>query len=169
MKAQERKRRENINQQKIPQHSVGLPFPPKPMQQVKSLRRMGQPLHCHKLNVGNKGALSHRNMLDSFFPVVIKTKILFWSPVDVFFFQSSYEQVSKIFCFTALCLSFKTLSYLLVPSEIPSRILGSHPSEHDSSCDETFSNSKCLNFHNFQCAFGYCRGLRVSRMFVQMQ
>ena len=72
--------------------------------------------------------------------MTIKTKILFLSPVDVFFYQSSYEQVSKKFCFTALCLSFKTWSYLLVQSEIPSRISGSHLSEHDASCDETLSN-----------------------------
>ena len=77
------------------------------------------------------------------FPVVMKSKILFWSPVDVFLYQSSYEQVSKMFCFTALCLSFQTWSYLLVQSEIPSRRLGSHPlSEHDSSCDETQSTKR---------------------------
>ena len=115
------------------------------MQQKKSLRRMGHPLHCHEQNVGNKEALSRRNMLDMLFPVVIKSKILFWSPVDVFLYQSSYEQVSKMFCFTALCLSFQTWSYLLVQSEIPSRRLGSHPlSEHDSSCDETQSSNKVV-------------------------
>ena len=111
------------------------------MQQVKSLRRMGHPLHCHKQNVGNKEALSHGNMSDSYFPVVIKSKILFWSPVDVFLYQSSYEQVSKMVCFTALCLSFQTWSYLLVQCDIPSRRLGSQPlSELGLPCDETQSS-----------------------------
>ena len=68
MKAQERK---NINHLKIPQHSVELPLSPTPMQQVKSLRRMGHPLHCHEQNVGNKEALSRQNMSDMLFPVVI--------------------------------------------------------------------------------------------------
>ena len=135
------------------------------MQQVKSLRRMGHPLHCHKQNVGNKGALSHRNMSDSYFPVVIKTKILFWSPVDVFFYQSSYEQVSKMFCFTALCLSFQTWSYLLVHSEIPSRILGSHPlSEHDASCDETQSKTCNLKHNTWIFRHKFCHVNDINKL-----
>ena len=47
--------------------------------------------------------------------------------------QVPYKQISKIFYFIALCLSFKTLSYLLVPREIQSRIFCSHPSEYDPS------------------------------------
>ena len=111
------------------------------MQQVKSLRRMGHPLDCHKLVVGKQGALFHRNMSDSFFPLVNKIKNSFWSPVDVLFLQGPYQQVSKKICFTALCFSFKTLSYLLVPWEIPSGIFGSHLSEYDLAYDENLNIS----------------------------
>ena len=38
----------------------------------------------------------------AFFPVVNKIKNVFWGPVDVFLSQGPNEQVSKIFCFTAL-------------------------------------------------------------------
>ena len=47
------------------------------------------------------------------------------------FLKVHTNRYPNFFCFIALCLSFKTLSYLLVPSEIPSRIFGSHPSESD--------------------------------------
>ena len=110
------------------------------MQQVMSLRRVGHPLLCHKQNVDNREALFYRNMSDNAISCSNKAKIIFWSPVDVFLDQSSYEQVSKMFCFTALCLSFQTWSYLLVQCDIPSRRLGSQPlSELGSPCDETQS------------------------------
>ena len=77
-----------------------------------------------------------------------KAKFIFWSPVVVFLYQSSYKQVSKMFCFTALCLIFQTWSYLLVQCDIPSRRLGSQPlSELGSPCDETqskYDNKVCI-------------------------
>ena len=118
------------------------------MQQVMSLRRVGHPLLCHKQNV-DREALFYRNMLDNAIFCSNKAKIIFWSPVDVFLYQSSYEQVSKMVCFTALCLSFQTWSYLLVQYDIPSRRLGSQPlSELGSPCDETQSRFFMLSEDN---------------------
>ena len=115
------------------------------MQQVMSLRRVGHPLLFPKQNV-EREALSYRNMSDYAISCANKSKFIFWSPIDVFLYQSSYEWVSKMICFSALCLSFQTWSYLLIQCEIPSRRLGSQPlSELGSPCDE--SN---MNLHQFE-------------------
>ena len=107
---------------------------------------MWYPLCCPKLVYGKKMALLHRNMLyDSYLSAVNKIKIIiFWSSVDVSL-KESYEQISEFFCFTAICLSVKTLSYLLVPREIQSRIFCSHPSEYDSLYVDNLEYSLCLS------------------------
>ena len=87
---------------------------------------------------------------DSYFHVVNKIKkVIFWSSVDVSL-PESYEQISKKICFTAICLSVKTLSYLLVPWEIQSRILCSHPLEYDLSyVDNLEYSQKIMKIYNF--------------------
>ena len=94
-------------------------------QECKFMRIMSKEVY------GKKRVPHHRNMSDeSYFSVVNKIKIFTWSSVDVFLHMSSYDQISKLFCFTIY-------SYLLVKREIPSRIFGSHPSEYDENLSST--------------------------------
>ena len=109
------------------------------MQQVISLRRVGYPLLCPEQNVDNRGALFLRNMSDYAISCTNKSKCISWSPIDVFLYQGSYEWVSKMICFSALCLSFQTWSHLLIHCEISSQRFDSQPLSELGllPCDET--------------------------------
>ena len=60
----------------------------------------------------------------------------------MFLYQGSYEWVSKMICFSALCLSFQTWSHLLIHCEISSQRFDSQPLSELGllPCDETISS-----------------------------